>query len=85
MSDYDIQKIDIKMNPRAETGPMEFTDDWPGVFIRGDNAAYFAMCLSNILEFVENNPDVPNVFGVMGVIGLQSLLTSCNVNNHNEN
>jgi hypothetical protein len=23
---------------RPETGPMQFGDDWPGVFIRGDNA-----------------------------------------------
>jgi hypothetical protein len=26
---------------RAETGPMKFGDDWPGVFIRGDNAFFF--------------------------------------------
>ncbi len=24
--------------PRPETGPMQFPDDWPGLFIRGDNA-----------------------------------------------
>lgn len=27
--------------PRVETGPTQFGDDWPGVFIRGDNAAYY--------------------------------------------
>jgi len=26
---------------RAETGPMRFGDDWPGVFIRGDNAFFY--------------------------------------------
>lgn len=30
---------------RVETGPVQFNDDWPGVFIRGDNAAYLAYCL----------------------------------------
>lgn len=30
---------------RAETGPMKFGDDWTGVFIRGDNAAGYAMTL----------------------------------------
>jgi len=26
---------------RVETGPMQFGDDWSGVFIRGDNAFFF--------------------------------------------
>lgn len=26
------------MSTRPETGPMQFGDDWPGVFIRGDDA-----------------------------------------------
>jgi hypothetical protein len=29
---------------------MQFGDDWPGVFIRGDNAAYYAMCLRSVLN-----------------------------------
>lgn len=37
---------------RAETGPMKFGDDWAGVFIRGDNAAYYAMSLRTVLERV---------------------------------
>lgn len=34
---------------RAETGPMQFRDDWPGVFIRGDNAFAMAMALEQAL------------------------------------
>jgi hypothetical protein len=34
---------------RIETGPIRFDDDWPGVFIRGDNAFYFAACLRDVL------------------------------------
>lgn len=30
---------------RVETGPVQFGNDWPGVFIRGDNAMYYAMML----------------------------------------
>ncbi len=30
---------------RAETGPMSFGDDWPGVFIRGDDALFYAESL----------------------------------------
>ena len=34
---------------RVETGPIMFGDDWPGVFIRGDNAHYYAMALQTVL------------------------------------
>jgi hypothetical protein len=40
---------------RAETGPMEFHGDWRGVFIRGDNAAYYAMILEQLLEKEDKN------------------------------
>lgn len=38
---------------RAETGQMQFGDDWPGVFIRGDNALYYAMQLETALNAPE--------------------------------
>ena len=31
---------------RPETGPMQFGNDWPGVFIRGDNALFAAMSIA---------------------------------------
>jgi hypothetical protein len=34
---------------RAETGAIKFGDDWTGVFIRGDNAATYALALSLVL------------------------------------
>lgn len=33
---------------RPETGPMQFGDDWPGVFIRGDNALFLARQLGAV-------------------------------------
>jgi hypothetical protein len=27
---------------RVETGAIQFNDDWPGMFIRGDEASYIA-------------------------------------------
>lgn len=41
-------------NKRAETGPMQFGDDWPGVFVRGDNAMYYATILRQIVD----NPEM---------------------------
>lgn len=38
---------------RVETGAVQFGDDWPGMFIRGDRACYLAMqirLLERILE-----------------------------------
>lgn len=49
------QKQDIRMIPepeggRVETGPVQFGDDWPGTFVRGDHSAYYAMLLNQLLE-----------------------------------
>lgn len=34
---------------RVETGQVQFGDDWPGIFIRGDSAGYYALILRNLL------------------------------------
>ena len=39
---------------RAETGTMRFGDDWPGVFIRGDNAVFYGMQLTSLLDMIES-------------------------------
>lgn len=35
---------------RVETGVVQFGEDWPGVFIRGDNALGYALALEAALE-----------------------------------
>jgi len=51
---YDVQKHKIPdLEGRVETGPVKFNDDWTGLFIRGDNAAYYALCLSSVLKTME--------------------------------
>ena len=41
----------LNKEERMETGPIQFgTEDWPGIFIRGDNALYFAKVLDNKLN-----------------------------------
>lgn len=35
---------------RVETGPIQFGDDWPGVFIRGDNAGWYAFMLKRLIQ-----------------------------------
>jgi hypothetical protein len=48
----DIQKLPAWSGDgyRAETGPMQFGEDWPGVFIRGDDALVFAMMCPRVPE-----------------------------------
>lgn len=45
----EIRKVEVELTERVETGPVQFNDDWPGVFIRGDNAACYAMMLEMYL------------------------------------
>lgn len=45
----DIRQLPAQQE-RVETGPVQFGDDWPGVFIRGDNAGWYAFNLGQLLE-----------------------------------
>lgn len=39
-----------KQDKRVETGVIQFGKDWPGVFIRGDNAFMFASALKQLAD-----------------------------------
>lgn len=77
--DYDCPKcmedMGNKIIARAETGAMKFGDDWPGVFIRGDNAAYYAMNLKTVLS--NGDFDIDGQMAKIVVQGLLSDLESC--------
>ena len=53
---------------RAETGPMKFGDDWPGIFIRGDNAFFYL----KVCEALK----AENPVAAKGLEGLKDLLAS---------
>jgi hypothetical protein len=70
---------------RAETGPMSFGDDWTGVFIRGDNAAAYAMVLSNVLgNYKDSDVVAVGPIEVQQLKGLLELLNSCNEANQSD-
>jgi hypothetical protein len=58
---------------RPETGPMQFGSDWPGIFIRGDNAGGYAQCLRNLLL---GSADALDKIQVQGLV---FLLSSCQI------
>jgi hypothetical protein len=50
---------------RVETGAVKFGDDWPGFFIRGDNAISLRRRINDLLEYlsaedVQNNNTIGN-------------------------
>lgn len=69
----EIKKIpyDNKID-RVETGPIQFGEDWPGYFIRGDNAFDITMAIQSILV---------NPYDVLAMTQLKSFakdLLGCN-------
>lgn len=38
---------------RVENGPVQFGDDWPGIFLRGDHALFLAGNLHALSEFLK--------------------------------
>lgn len=66
---------------RAETGPMQFPDDWTGVFIRGDNAAFYAGALRAVLKLLPAN----DAFNYINIISpLEGLASDLESSNHNK-
>jgi hypothetical protein len=41
--------------PRVETGPVQFGNDWPGLFIRGDDAAAYVRVLDKSIRALHRN------------------------------
>jgi len=74
----EIRKL-MKAEPRIETGVTQFGSDWPGVFLRGDNAFMLANKLRNIIR--DHSIDIHNDPELKSII---DLLESCNVNKSHE-
>jgi hypothetical protein len=62
---------------QVETGPMQFGGDWPGLFIRGDEALGYASALRRGVERLAE-VDSPSV-DLARLADLVELLGSCRV------
>ncbi|MFA6049953.1 MAG: hypothetical protein WC761_02030 [Candidatus Paceibacterota bacterium] len=85
--DKDISPEDLKSlcdevrsygQTRPETGPMQFGNDWPGVFIRGDNAGYYAMQLNSVLDKLSKDTGY-NVFELATLKALAETLEASTI------
>lgn len=85
MSQTNIQRItaDLSQLPepfpghaanRVETGALEVNDDWPGVFIRGDNAMHYAVSLKRLLVKLESQTDTTDLIDIVSLGTVQSLV-----------
>jgi len=63
---------------RVETGPVMFGDDWPGVFIRGDNCFKY---VSALREIIFDKPDIGFITKAV-LMGLLDTLESSNAQNN---
>lgn len=61
---------------RPETGPMQCNDDWPGVFIRGDDAFAHSLHLQVLLDDSNASPTEKALAKMYG-LELHALLRSC--------
>ena len=54
--------------PRVETGAVQFGDDWPGLFIRGDDTNCLMLCVRRLADILVNHPnaDVANAVRQLG-------------------
>lgn len=76
----DLSKIQLRdWNPvqRVETGAIQINDDWPGIYVRGDNALAFAQGLAQILDYAEHRTDHADIFAVSYLKSLIDLFKSC--------
>lgn len=69
----DIRRLPPQ-TPRVENGALQFGDDWPGVFVRGDSAGYYAMTLHALLEPTHENGGGTEAMARLQLRGLYQLL-----------
>jgi hypothetical protein len=75
---------------RLETGVVQEGNDWPGVFIRGDDAFHLAMQLREALRLLPRGSAEAKLHDLQAHImhaslaGLADILESCNTQNNPE-
>jgi hypothetical protein len=61
---------------RVETGGLQINGDWPGLFIRGDDAAYLLTCIDNLMENMSTDEKNKNVFMLAQLQGISDTIKS---------
>ena len=48
----------MEASARVSTGPLKLGEDWPGIFIRGDEALGMASDMKNLADAIERGDEV---------------------------
>jgi hypothetical protein len=56
------------------TGAIQFQDDWPGLCIRGDDAIGLLWAIQQLLESVENTPDMRTTSALAKLKGITEMI-----------
>lgn len=75
-----ITQVPLKM--RLDDGPIQFEDDWPGTFIRGDSGMAYIQAITLVLQALDNSPSQHpgNSFIFKGQLeGLRDMLLQSNM------
>lgn len=70
-----------EVEPRVESGSIVFGADWPGLFLRGDDAFHYAMHLQHLLDVAAREPEPDLKLSLMVLRGLLTDLLSVDVRN----
>lgn len=55
-SDQQVRRVPAPLDAgRVETGAVQFGDDWPGLFLRGDDAFHLMLTLRQLKELLGDN------------------------------
>lgn len=71
--------------PRPESGVMQFGNDWPGIFLRGDHSMAYRMALDTALRALQmKDLAMCSIMTQVQLGGLRDLLCSCDTRTNPE-
>jgi len=64
---------------RVETGPVQFGEDWPGLFIRGDTCIYYVLVLEQAIKRLNelNDGTIEHTMMISAISNLLESLEEC--------
>lgn len=61
-------------SPRVETGAIQFGSDWPGLFIRGDDAVFLVASIRQLAKGVQESKDPDVGMALARVVEIAELI-----------
>jgi hypothetical protein len=61
-----------RVTNRVETGAIQFGEDWPGLFLRGDDAKFLSLAIESVVA--EIKPTAQNKLALMHLVEVQRMV-----------